>query len=604
MPLTEIKHSLGHILLVEDEAILAISQSEFLKNKGYSVQYVSNTSDAYDYITSGERVDLILMDINLSDGMDGIQLAEKILLYREIPILFVSGYSDNKILDRVCKVKHFGFIPKISSPDIIECMIRSALQLYKAEQELAFRENELRITFEAMGDGVIVLTPEGLIREINHKALDMLGYQKSEVLEKDLSSYLFLVQAETRTRVSYPFLNSSNVLKNTERKNDLIVVSSTGRETHVTETISPILDTEKNLNGVVIVFRETPDTPVMVPPKDGESLYAKVFQLSPIAMAISTVKDGTYLDVNSSMETIFQFDKSKVVGKKTEEFKAWSNPEQIERLNKIYKEKGRLSGERMSVAHSDGKKYDVIVFSQAFEIAGERFILWINLDITKNLDMEDRLAKSLEEKDVLLKELQHRVKNTLAIISGLLNLESFKVENEVAKQSFLNAQSRIMSMSKVYENLYQSEDLESVDLRKYIEDLVFSLHDIFVLNPTKIRFDVKLEDVRLDLKRTLPLGLILNELLTNALKYAYPNDKGGDIRIHLSRSNENIILSVGDDGEGLPDSVNIEKGNHFGYELIRSLTSQLKGVFSSVSKKGEGLNIMISFPQKNNDKGT
>lgn len=604
MSLTEIKHSLGHILLVEDEAILAISQSEFLKNKGYSVQYVSNTSDAYDYITSGEKVDLILMDINLSDGMDGIQLAEKILLYREIPILFVSGYSDNKILDRVCKVKHYGFVPKISSPDIIECMIRSALQLYKAEQALAFRENELRITFEAMGDGVIVLTPEGFIREINHKALDMLGYQKSEVLEKDLSSFLYLVQADTRSRVSYPFLNSSHDLKTTERRNDLIVVSSTGRETHVTETISPILDTEQNLNGIVIVFRETPDTPVMVPPKDGESLYAKVFQLSPIAMAISTVKDGTYLDVNSSMENIFQLEKSKVVGKKTAEFKAWSNPEQSERLNKIFKEKGRMSGERMSVEHSDGKKFDVLVFSQAFEIAGERFILWINLDVTKNLDMEDRLAKSLEEKDVLLKELQHRVKNTLAIISGLLNLESFKVENEVAKQSFLNAQSRIMSMSKVYENLYQSEDLESVDLRKYIEDLVFSLHDIFVLNPTKVRFDVKLDDIRLDLKRTLPLGLILNELLTNALKYAYPNDKGGDIRIQLSRSNESIILSVGDDGEGLPDSVNIEKGNHFGYELIRSLTSQLKGVFSSVSKKGEGLNIMISFPEQNKDKTT
>ncbi|EMY68377.1 histidine kinase dimerization/phosphoacceptor domain -containing protein [Leptospira vanthielii] len=604
MPLTELKHSLGHILLVEDEAILAISQSEFLKNKGYSVQYVSNTNDAYDYITSGEKVDLILMDINLSDGMDGIQLAEKILSFREIPILFVSGYSDNKILDRVCKIKHYGYVPKISSPDIVECMIRSALQLYRAEQTLAFREKELRITFEAMGDGVIVLSPEGLIREINHKALDMLGYQKAEVLEKDLNSFLYLVQADARTRVSYPFFNSSNELLQTERRNDLIIVSRTGRETHVTETISPILDTEKNLNGIVIVFRETPSASVMVPPKDGESLYAKVFQLSPIAMAISTVKDGTYLDVNSSMETIFQLEKSKVVGKKTEEFKAWSKPDQIEQLNKIYQANGRLSGERMSVEHTDGTKFEVLVFSQAFEIAGEHFNLWINLDVTKILDIEGRLAKSLEEKDVLLKELQHRVKNTLAIISGLLNLESFKVENEVAKQSFLNAQSRIMSMSKVYENLYQSEDLESVDLRKYIEDLVFSLHDIFVLNPTKIRFDVKLEEVRLDLKRTLPLGLILNELLTNALKYAYPNDKGGDIRIHLSRSNENIILSVGDDGEGLPDSVNIEKGNHFGYELIRSLTSQLKGVFSSVSKKGEGLNIMISFPQHTKDKNS
>ncbi|PJZ84574.1 PAS domain S-box protein [Leptospira harrisiae] len=602
MPHTELKHSLGHILLVEDEAILAISQSEFLKNKGYSVQYVSNTNDAYDYITSGEKVDLILMDINLSDGMDGIQLAEKILSYREIPILFVSGYSDNKILDRVCKIKHYGFIPKISSPDIVECMIRSALKLYKAEQSLAFREKELRITFEAMGDGVIVLTPEGLIREINHKALDLLGHRKSEVLEKDLSSFLYLVQSEARNRVSYPFFNSPSGLIKTERRNDLIIVSRSGRETHVTETISPILDSNKKLSGVVIVFRETPNTSVMVPPKDGESLYAKVFQLSPIAMAISTVKDGTYLDVNSSMENIFQMEKSKVIGRKTTDFEAWSNPEQIARLTQIYQEKGRMNGERMSVEHSDGKKFDVMVFSQAFEIAGERFILWINLDVTKILDIENRLAKSLEEKDVLLKELQHRVKNTLAIISGLLNLESFKVENDIAKQSFLNAQSRIMSMSKVYENLYQSEDLESVDLRKYIEDLVFSLHDIFVLNPTKIRFDVKLEEIRLDLKRTLPLGLILNELLTNALKYAYPNEKGGDVRIHLSQSNENIILSVGDDGEGLPDSVNIEKGNHFGYELIRSLTSQLKGVLSSISKKGEGLNIMISFPLNQKDK--
>lgn len=601
MPLTELKQSLGHILLVEDEAILAISQSEFLKNKGYSVQYVSNSTDAYDYITAGEKFDLILMDINLSDGLDGIQLAEKILSYREIPILFVSGYSDNKILDRVCKIKHYGYVPKVSSPEIVECMIRSALQLYRAEQTLAFREKELRITFEAMGDGVIVLSQEGFIREINHKALDMLGYNKADLMEKDLNSFLYLVHADARTRVSYPFLNSEDDLLQTERRNDLIIISRSGRETHVTETVSPILDADKKLNGIVIVFRETPNKPVMVPPKDGESLYAKVFQLSPIAMAISTVKDGTYLDLNSAMETIFQFDKAKVVGKKTNEFKAWSNPEQNEKLNRIYKEKGRMSGERMSVEHTDGNKYEVLVFSQAFEIAGERFILWINLDVTKILDIENRLAKSLEEKDVLLKELQHRVKNTLAIISGLLNLESFKVENEVAKQSFLNAQSRIMSMSKVYENLYQSEDLESVDLRKYIEDLVFSLHDIFVLNPTKIRFDVKLDNIRLDLKRTLPLGLILNELLTNALKYAYPNEKGGEIRIHLSRSNENIILSVGDDGEGLPDSVNIEKGNHFGYELIRSLTSQLKGVFSSVSKKGEGLNIMISFPHNNKD---
>lgn len=596
MPATEIKHSLGHILLVEDEAILAVSQAEFLKLKGYSVQHVSNSLDALDFVTSGEKADLILMDINLSDKLDGIQLAKKILEIKEIPILFVSGYSDQKILNRVADLKHYGFVPKISSPDIIECMIKSALKLHQVEQSLAFREKELRITFEAMGDAVIVLTPEGQVRDINQKALDLLGYQKQEMVNKDITSFLFLIQSDSRVRVTYPFLSNSELLLETKRRNELMIISRNGRETNVTETVSPILDANKNLSGIIIVFRENPETPVLVPPKDSESLYAKVFQLSPIAMAISTIKEGTYLDINPAMETIFQFEKEKVIGRRTDEFKAWSNPEQIQRLNAVYQQNGRLAGERMSVKHPDGKHYEVLVFSQAMDISGERFVLWINLDVTKILDIEGRLAKSLEEKDVLLKELQHRVKNTLAIISGLLNLESFKVENELAKQSFLNAQSRIMSMSKVYENLYQSEDLESVDLRKYIEDLVYSLHDIFVLNPSKIKFDVKLDDIRLDLKRTLPLGLILNELLTNALKYAYPNDASGDIRIQLSQSNDHIQLTVGDDGVGLPESVNIEKGNHFGYELIRSLTSQLKGVFSSVSKKGEGLNIIISFP--------
>lgn len=596
MPATEIKHSLGHILLVEDEAILAVSQAEFLKLKGYSVQHVSNSLDTLDFVSSGEKADLILMDINLSDKLDGIQLAKKILEIKEIPILFVSGYSDQKILNRVADLKHYGFVPKISSPDIIECMIKSALKLHQVEQSLAFREKELRITFEAMGDAVIVLTPEGQVRDINQKALDLLGYQKQEMVNKDITSFLFLIQSDSRVRVTYPFLNNSELLLETKRRNELIIISRNGRETNVTETVSPILDANKNLSGIVIVFRENPETPVLVPPKDSESLYAKVFQLSPIAMAISTIKEGTYLDINPAMETIFQFEKEKVIGRRTDEFKAWSNPEQIQRLNAVYQQNGRLAGERMSVKHPDGKHYEVLVFSQAMDISGERFVLWINLDVTKILDIEGRLAKSLEEKDVLLKELQHRVKNTLAIISGLLNLESFKVENELAKQSFLNAQSRIMSMSKVYENLYQSEDLESVDLRKYIEDLVYSLHDIFVLNPSKIKFDVKLDDIRLDLKRTLPLGLILNELLTNALKYAYPNDTSGDIRIQLTQSNDHIQLTVGDDGVGLPESVNIEKGNHFGYELIRSLTSQLKGVFSSVSKKGEGLNIIISFP--------
>jgi PAS domain S-box-containing protein len=313
-------------------------------------------------------------------------------------------------------------------------------------------------------------------------------------------------------------------------------------------------------------------------------------------MALTRVKDGTYFDINPSLEKMFNLQKADVIGFKTSEFLDWSIESERMRLHEIFAKQGFVDGEKMRIKNLDGTKSEVLVFAKGFEIAGESYLLGMNLDITKQLELESQLAKSLEEKEILLKELQHRVKNSLAIVSGLLSMEAFKVKDEGAKKSFLSAQARITSMSKVYESLYQSRDLETVQLGNYIQSLVHSMSDIFVMNQEKIRFDLKTETVQLDLKRALPLGLILNELLTNALKYAYPGDRSGVIRIDLSNQEGNISLLISDDGEGLPEGVSIEKQGHFGYELIRSLTTQLKGVFSSVSKKGEGLTVIISFP--------
>lgn len=585
------------ILLVEDEVILAISQTQFLESCGYNVYQARDANSALESIHKNKDISLVLMDIQLSGHEDGIQIADRILKFRDIPILFISSYSENQLLNRVSRIKHYGFIPKLSSPAVLECMVKSALRLFEARQEVSLREKELRATFDSIGDAVIVTDPQGNIVKVNPVALQFLDYPKEGVIGKSIDSIVYLVHSESRIRLDH-IVNEAIASGETQNRSEhLILVSKKGKETSVSESVSPIYDEDKIIKGAVIVFRDlSKGNQKPISKSSEESIYAKVFHLSPIAMALTRVKDGTYFDINPSLEKMFNLQKADVIGFKTSEFLDWSIESERMRLHEIFAKQGFVDGEKMRIKNLDGTKSEVLVFAKGFEIAGESYLLGMNLDITKQLELESQLAKSLEEKEILLKELQHRVKNSLAIVSGLLSMEAFKVKDEGAKKSFLSAQARITSMSKVYESLYQSRDLETVQLGNYIQSLVHSMSDIFVMNQEKIRFDLKTETVQLDLKRALPLGLILNELLTYALKYAYPGDRSGVIRIDLSNQEGNISLLISDDGEGLPEGVSIEKQGHFGYELIRSLTTQLKGVFSSVSKKGEGLTVIISFP--------
>jgi PAS domain S-box-containing protein len=288
----------------------------------------------------------------------------------------------------------------------------------------------------------------------------------------------------------------------------------------------------------------------------GESIYAKAFQLSPIAMSLLRVKDGKFLDINRSLEELFDVKKENLIGNSAFNFMDRSVDGDRDRIQSIFLEKGKLTGERLRFKNSTGTISEILVYANNFTISDDSYVLGMNLDVTQTLEIEKKLAKSLEEKEVLLKELQHRVKNSLAIVSGLLSMEAYKVTDETAKRSFLNAQSRITSMSKVYESLYQSQDLETVHLGDYVNSLVNSMQDIFVLHPERVRFELKTDNILLDLKRALPLGLILNELLTNALKYAYPGDSSGVIRVELTKKLDNINLIVSDDGVGLPENVN------------------------------------------------
>lgn len=205
-------------------------------------------------------------------------------------------------------------------------------------------------------------------------------------------------------------------------------------------------------------------------------------------------------------------------------------------------------------------------------------------DITEKKEGEAALERAVAEKELLLRELRHRVKNSLSIVSSLLSLDQDLVQDEFVSERFRVAIGRIKSISAIYEQLNGSESFESVCLRQYLEKLIAMIRDSFSLPDDRIVFADRTEDSRLALRIAVPVGLILNELITNAIKYAYPENGAGqgvgEIRVVLDRDGMRYRLSVEDDGKGLPEGFKPEEASGLGLRISGMLAQQIGGTLS------------------------
>ncbi|MHB8095407.1 MAG: PAS domain-containing protein [Candidatus Aminicenantales bacterium] len=226
---------------------------------------------------------------------------------------------------------------------------------------------------------------------------------------------------------------------------------------------------------------------------------------------------------------------------------------------------------------------------------GEKIVRIVGniMDITDRKKAEDDLRKLIRQREIIMKELQHRVKNSLAVVSGLLGLESESVTDAHTRQIFKDTRSRILSISSIYERLSVSADFDRVDLGSYIKGLAESLFKTFAPKTGNIRLKTRLDDVILDTKRGVPLGLIANELIMNSLKYAYPDGAEGEIRIDLGKSGEKIVLDVADDGVGMPGEIGSGTGGGTGLNLVRMLTEQIDGELDIT--KDRGTRVIVRF---------
>ena len=218
----------------------------------------------------------------------------------------------------------------------------------------------------------------------------------------------------------------------------------------------------------------------------------------------------------------------------------------------------------------------------------------ISTDVTQRHEAEEKLYKSLQEKEVLLKEIHHRVKNNLYVISGLLNLQSSYVEDETVKNLFHDSQNRIQTMAVIHEQLYQSEDLSEINFADYIKRLVDNLFISYNQHQQGIKSITNLEDCYLNIETAIPAGLLINELITNAFKHAFPDNKG-EITIELKRIEPDLInLKVQDNGQGFPPDLNWKQSPSLGLRLVRLLSRQLDAEIT-VNSSGKGTNFCLEF---------
>ena len=206
------------------------------------------------------------------------------------------------------------------------------------------------------------------------------------------------------------------------------------------------------------------------------------------------------------------------------------------------------------------------------------------------------IGKALQEKEVLLKEIHHRVKNNLQVISSLLNLQSKNIIDENALAAIRDGRDRVKSMALIHQNLYRDDDLTSVDVRDYIDKLTQSLFHSYNINKERVNLTTHIDELQLDVDVVVPLGLILNELISNALKYAFEQvENGGLLRVSLTREFDQLVLQVQDNGRGLPESLNMDKPASMGYQLIKSLTQKLKATISIEGNNGTLAKMIIPY---------
>ncbi len=590
------------ILIVDDEAIVAFSEAESLKNMGYNVITASSSEAAIDVFQKAPKIDLVLMDIDLGIGPDGGITAGKILKEYDIPVIFLSNHTEKEFIQKTEGILCFGFLPKNCGKDIIAASIVSALNLNekrvkeKGEHESIKIESEIlretaehyRLLFETSPHPMMIYDIETLkFLAVNDSAVSKYGYNHEEFLKLTIKDIISEDEADRITdKNSHESsgLDDTGIWKHKSKNGEILIM----------DVKSHKLDWHGHKTEMVLAYDLTARKKQEDRVIESEKQYRTLIETSPDM--IFYIDGNLYVRfVNTSAARGLKKSKEEIIDKSLNEvFPPSVAARYTEAICKVIES-------RISKVHEYQEMFPIgeiwigttltPITDAQNNIVG---VLGVARDISERKHAEEELTKALGGKETLLRELQHRVKNSFAIITSIVNLETLKQENTDTRAVLTNLRDRINSLSKLYDLLYQSQQFQYVKLKDYLEKLCRSILDIYSLANNGINLYLDIDDIIVELRHSIPLGLILNELLINSLKYAFIGNNGGTIQVYLKKTDRFISLTVADNGNGIKDGLENGRSRGLGLEIVKLLTSQLDGKLNF--QGGEGSAFRIEIP--------
>jgi PAS domain S-box-containing protein len=321
--------------------------------------------------------------------------------------------------------------------------------------------------------------------------------------------------------------------------------------------------------------------------RESEEKYRKLFEMESDALGLADFETHEMLDVNNAFIQLYGYSKKEILCMKISDLSA----EPDKTLDSI--RNGETYIRNRYHKKKNGTIFPVEITANFFEHKGKKIRMAAIRDITDRKVIEQQIEASLKEKEILLTEIHHRVKNNFEIISSLLDMTSMGSDNKEIKKILLSSRTRIHSMSMIHSQLYRSDWFDRVDMARHIDELGEHLLLLYEMQK-KVDLVIEPSEVYLSLKQAIPCALIVNELITNSLKYAFADRKHGKIHVSICNSNDNkVLLRVKDDGAGINESVRVKPAS-LGLELVDHLVvGQLKGKISI--RHNDGTDICIEF---------
>jgi len=710
------------ILLVEDEAIIALSEKKALEKFGFEVQLALSGLKAIEAMRASPDIDLVLMDINLGAGIDGTETATSILEAYDIPLVFLTSHTEKAVVEKTEGITSYGYIIKNSGDLVLLASINMAFKLFESKRSekekseaLLISEKKYRKLIENSHDIIFTLNSDGTFSYVSPAWTHLLGHPVAEVIGSSFRAFMHpddafkcgglfepFAQAEAsgagfeyrmrhvdgtwRWHISrcQPILDESGTVTGfegiatdiTERKSEedalfenqsnlrtvldgvdgsicfldrtgtileanrnfvirlgktmdeclgknvfdllppdlartrsqfVAQVFKTGdpvtfedqrQDRWIRQTLTPVKDSSGKVIRVVVYATDvTEQKKIMEDLRVSAALYGTLFQVLPMGITV-TDETGKIVDSNSVALKLLGVSRKEHT-KRTIDGQEWrivrkdgsTMPACEFASTKALKEKRLVENVEMGIVKEPDAITWINVSACPIPIEDYGVVVSYN-DISERIQAEQMLASLLKEKDLTLKETHHRIKNNMGTIASLLSLQSNGQKDENVSNILNDAASRVRSMMVLYEKLYDSENFCSLSMKTFLPPLVESIMGLFS-NIHAVRTEVTVDDFMLGSKILSSLGIIINELITNSMKYAFGDIDDGMIRISATRTGSNVVLVYEDNGPGLPASVELENSGGFGMQLLKMLVQQIAG--SMRLEKADGARFVIEF---------